>query len=63
MQIIKEAGHHVYAEPEEFNVLVEKACDSVDRGDFFESKVTVYRNGEKIDEIEDSLEVEVMDKN
>lgn len=64
IHIIKGAGHHVYAEPDEFNALVEKACDSVDqsRGDFYESKVTVFRRGEKIDEMQQSLETEVLEE-
>ncbi len=51
------------AEPDEFNVLVEKACDSVDqsRGDFYESKVTVFRHGKKVDEMEQSLETDVLE--
>ena len=52
------------AEPDEFNASVEKACDSVDqsRGDFYESKVTVFRRGEKIDEMQQSLETEVLEE-
>ena len=43
---------------------MEKACDSVDqsRGDFYESKVTVFRRGEKIDEMQQSLETEVLEE-
>ena len=52
------------AEPNEFNSLVEKACDSVDqsRGDYYGSKVTVFRHGEKIDEMEQSLETDVIEE-